>query len=218
MAKKPTAKRTSEKGGASGADPRRAAIDAALDLAASRGWRDTRFGEVAEAAGLTLAELYALFPSKIAILFAFMREVDAAVLAGAATELQDEPTRDRLFDLIMRRFDALAPHKEGVRVIVRESVCHPATGACLSLALARSLAIMLEAAGVDSSGLRGLMRIKGLGAVYLSAFRVWLDDDSEDMAKTMAALDRSLTRAERLMEMLPSRRRRRAAAVRPEAA
>ena len=58
---------------------------------------------------------------------------------------------------------------------------------------------MLEAAGLSSSGLIGALRAKGLALVYGEAFRVWLGDDSKDMAKTMAALDRALRRAERIV-------------------
>ena len=34
------------------------------------------------------------------------------------------------------------------------------------------------------------------GAIYLLAFRVWLDDDTPDMARTLAELDRRLQQAE----------------------
>ena len=34
------------------------------------------------------------------------------------------------------------------------------------------------------------------GAVYLQTFRVWLDDDTPDMARTLAELDRRLQQAE----------------------
>ena len=57
---------------------------------------------------------------------------------------------------------------------------------------------MLEAAGISASGPFGLLRTKGLLAVWLAALRVWLADDSNDLSRTMAALDRYLRRAERL--------------------
>ena len=43
-------------------------IDAALDLAASQGWRGLGLREIAAAAGVGLAELYDAFPGKDAIL------------------------------------------------------------------------------------------------------------------------------------------------------
>ena len=66
----------------------------------------------------------------------------------------------------------------------------------------------LEAAGINSGGLRGTVRAKGLLAVYAAVIPVWLRDDSPDMARTMAALDRRLAQAERLAALCsgPSRR------------
>lgn len=218
MVKKPTPKPASKKAGTGPADRRKAVFEALFGLTADRGWREPGLGDIAEAAGLGLADLHALYPSKTAILWGFMRHVDGAVLAGIDADMRHEPVRDRLFDILMRRFDVLAPYKEGLGAIARGAACDPVAGACLSLGLGRSLAIMLEAAGVNSAGLRGLVRIKGLGAIYLSALRVWLHDDSEDLARTMAALDRSLARAEGLLGMIPLRRRRAGADARPEAA
>jgi len=40
------------------------------------------------------------------------------------------------------------------------------------------------------------LRSKGLLAIWLATLKVWLEDDSPDLAPTMAALDRNLRRAE----------------------
>ena len=52
------------------------------------------------------------------------------------------------------------------------------------------------------------MRAKALGAIYMSALRVWLNDETEDLSPTTAHLDRSLKRAEALMMRLPFAPRR----------
>ena len=57
---------------------------------------------------------------------------------------------------------------------------------------------MLEAAGLQTTGLKGAVRVAGLSGLYIKTLWVWRDDDSPDMAKTMAALDKNLTRAERM--------------------
>lgn len=61
------------------------------------------------------------------------------------------------------------------------------------------MATMLEAAGLSASGCRGMLRVKGLSAIYLSSLKVWLKDESQDMAKTMAALDKKLNQADGLV-------------------
>ena len=189
-----------------------AILDAALDLAARQSWRDTSLADIAGAAGVSLADVRAHYSSRSAIVAAFMRRVDAAVLAADQPELAGEPARDRLFDVIMRRFDALAPHREALRSILRAGPGDPAAALSAACALACSMAWMLEAARIGSSGLAGLLRIKGLALIYLSVLRVWLEDESDDMARTMAALDQRLRQAERLMALCRLPRGRRAPA------
>ena len=209
-AKKTAAKKTAaKKTAARKADIPSRIVAAALDLAATQGWRDTTLADIAAAAGLSLADVHGAFRSKEAIVAAFVRGIDAQVLAGDDAAFADEPARDRLFDVVMRRFDALAPHKEAVRAIIRDSLCDPLAALCGACGLRRSMAWMLEVARIDSTGLCGLVRIKGLAAVYLAALCVWLGDDSEDMARTMAALDKRLRQAESLVMLcrLPRRHR-----------
>lgn len=179
------------------ADPEQRLVEAALGLAARRGWRRISLHEIAVEAGLPLHEAYALHRSKPAILAAFRRRVDAAVLEGAAEE-DEEPPRDRLFDTLMRRFDALRPHRDGLRAVLRDSIGDPLALFAVP-GLLRSMAWMLEAAGISTGGWRGRLRVRVLAGLYLSVLRVFLDDDSADLSRTMAALDRALRRGETLL-------------------
>ena len=72
----------------------------------------------------------------------------------------------------------------------------------------RSMTWIAEAAGVDTAGPIGMLRVKGVAGVYLVALRSWLNDDTADNAKTMSALDRALQRAESLAQSLPGMLRR----------
>ncbi len=173
-------------------------LDAALELAATAGWRDLTMRDVAEASGVTLAELHAVYPTRSAILKAFSARIDAAVLAGDTGDLGNESPRDRLFDVIMRRLDVLSAHRKAAWSIIRASLGNPGSalqGFCLTQA---SMRWMLEAAGIDAGGPAGALRTKGLMLVWLDVLRVWQSDESEDMARTMAHLDRRLALAERL--------------------
>jgi AcrR family transcriptional regulator len=174
--------------------PRRI-VDAALALAASEGWARLSLAAIAGEAGLPLLEVYRHFRSKSAIVAAFRHRVDVETLAGAGEE--GERPRDRLFDTLMRRFEVLAPYKEGLRAITRDSVADPLAALAQGPDLVRSMAWMLEASAIRSDGWRGTARAHLLAGIYLSAMRVWLADDSPDMVKTMAALDRRLRDSER---------------------
>lgn len=184
-------------------------VDAALELARLQGWRHLSLNDIAAHAHVPLSELYARYPSKTAILDAFAARIDQAMLAAGAAEEADESARDRLFGAVMRRLDALRPHKDSVRAILRDLPFEPASAGCAALGpFRRGLTWILESAGLDSSGPLGALRRAGLGLIYLDTLRIWLADDSEDMAKTMAALDQRLRRAEELMGLLPGLRRR----------
>jgi AcrR family transcriptional regulator len=178
------------------ADDRRRIIDAALGLAATRGWRGLSLAEIAAAAGMRLAEVYGTFPSKQAIFEGFLADVDHAVLSGGTPDLAEEGAHDRLFEAVMRRFEAMAPHRPAVRAIIEDGRRDPLLALSGLGRFLHSMAATLEAAGIASDGLSGLLRAKGLGVVYLQTLRVWVDDDSPDASRTMAALDRNLRRAE----------------------
>jgi ubiquinone biosynthesis protein COQ9 len=171
-------------------------IAAAMKLAAERPWKDVSLIEIADAADLTLADVRTYFDGKPAIVRGFVRAVDNALLAKARKPQPGEGPRDAIFEVVMARFDLLAPHKPAIRAIMKDA---DPDLSLIGSALA-SQQWMLSAAGIDSSGSRGVVRTLGLASVYASVFRTWLDDEDAGMARTMAALDRRLRRGERNLQ------------------
>jgi AcrR family transcriptional regulator len=172
-------------------------VNAALRLIARHGWRRLSMAAIADEAGLPILTLYRTFPSKQAFLCAFSRRIDETVLAVPLDADPDERPRDRVFDLLMRRFDALRPHRDALAVLGRELPGDPVAALALGAGLLRSMAWMLEAAGLATDGLRGIIAVKLTAGAYFAALRVWLRDDTPDLAPTMAALDRRLRGIER---------------------
>jgi AcrR family transcriptional regulator len=175
--------------------PKGRMLAAALEQAAARSWAEVTLLDIAEAAGLSLSDLRELFSSKTDIIAALLRAVDDAVLERMPKRTEGQEARDRLFDVIMTRFDVLAPHRAALRSI------HGSGSADLALAgpFLSSQHWMLEAAGIATEGSAGALRVAGLGVTYASVFRVWLEDDDPGLARTMAALDRRLRRGERVL-------------------
>jgi AcrR family transcriptional regulator len=192
MARKPTGKLLP-------IDPAPVIIAAAMRLAAERSWSEIPLAEIAAAAEVGVGTVYRLFPSKLAILHGLARQVDAAVLA-VPVDGADRP-RDRLFDVLMRRFEALAPCRPALNRIAQDMHRLQLDALPAVFALCYSMGWMLEASGIASSGWRGMLRTRLLGLAYLIAFRAFLDDDSADLARTMAALDRALRRIEPLLAL-----------------
>ncbi len=182
---------------ASSGDPRQRLITAALELAATKGWRRTELGEIASRARVPLDEAYGLFRTKFGILAAFRRGIDASVLRHPASSV-DESARDRLFDVLMRRFEALKPYRAGLRAILRDSIGDPRAAAALP-GLLRSMAWMRQAAGLPAAGCRGRVACRLTAALYMSVVPAFLRDESADLGSTMAVLDRRLRQAESLL-------------------
>ncbi|MEQ8603074.1 MAG: TetR family transcriptional regulator [Marivibrio sp.] len=182
------------------------AVDAALRLAARDGWARVRLEDVAGEAEMSLGALRRLTPDKTGLIVRFIAQADAAVLSEESGFRPEDSVRDRLFDLLMRRFDELDAHKSGVEAVFQDVLRDPLALMVVAPAGVRALGWYLEAAGVGADGPLGALRVKGLAAVWLHALRAWFEDDSEDLAKTMKALDRALGQAESVAGWLEGRR------------
>ena len=172
-------------------------LQAMLELAATGRWAVASMTDIATEAGLTPADLRTLFCSKAAILAAFVEIIDQKVLSQDFHFEDEDTPRDRLFEVLMSRFDSLGEHREVVSALCRDLPGNPLAAISLGPTALISTGWMLEAAGISTSGPFGLLRTKGLLAVWLATLRVWLTDDSPDLSRTMAALDRYLRQAER---------------------
>lgn len=214
-----------------GTSDRDKAVDALMALLAEHSLEEIGLAEVAGRAGLKLSQLRAEFGSVLAIFAAHMKDIDSAVLAGGEGDMSEESPRERLFDVLMRRLEAMAPYKEAVRSILRSARRDPPLGLALNCMAVRSQHWMLEAAGISTSGPRGAVRAQGAALMFARVLAVWVDDEDEGLDRTMAALDKGLARAERWVGFLddlcaipacilrgPRRRRYRETEEAPEAA
>jgi len=195
---------------ADGAKPiskRDAVVDALMALAAERPWSDIELIDVAEAAGVTLAEFRDLFPSKGAVLGAFSKRIDREVLQGTSDDLKEEPARERVFDVYMRRLDAMTPYKRALRRIVTALRQDPVSLMALNREGLNSQRFMLAAAGISTEGPLGNLKLQGGVIVFANTLQTWLEDEDPALARTMARLDRELRRGERVLEQADDLRR-----------
>jgi AcrR family transcriptional regulator len=176
-------------------------VAAFMTLLAEKRLEEIGFGEIAARAGLTLANCRSEFGSTLAIYAAHMKDLDRKVLAGAGGDMAEEPPRERLFDVLMRRIETMGPYREATRSLLRSVSCNPGLAFALNGLAVRSHAWMLTAADIDAAGPRGMVRAQGLAMLFASVLRTWVNDE-DDNARTMAALDRALARGQRWSGML----------------
>ena len=196
MARKSARKSAPRAASRSSKSERERIIDAFMALLAEKPIERIGFAEIAKAAKVSLADLRGAFASTLAILAAHMRETDRAVLAGGDADMAEEPPRERLFDVLMRRLELLAPHKAAVRSLVRSAARNPGLALALNSLGVRSQQWMLTAADIGASGPRGMLRAQGLAVLFASVLRTWVHDEDPGLARTMAALDRALARGQ----------------------
>jgi AcrR family transcriptional regulator len=177
-------------------------IAAFMALLAEKRFEEIGFGDIAARAGVTLAVCRGEFGSTLSILAARMKELDRKVLAGIDADMAEEPPRERLFDVLMRRIEAMAPDREATRSLLRSASCNPGLALALNGVAVRSQTWMMTAADIAAAGPRGMIRAQGLAMLFTSVLRTWVDDDDAGLARTMAALDRALARGQRWSGML----------------
>lgn len=183
-------------------DPRDAIIDAAMTLAGEHAWDDIRLSDIAAQAGVTLAQMRAEFDSKTAIIHGLTRRIDRLVLDGIDPEMAGEPARERLFDVLMRRFEMLKPYRAALKSVMRAFRRDPFAAAMFNARLRRTMKWMLEAASIEATGRAGDVRSQGLVFVWMRTMPVFLRDRDEGLARTMAALDRNLRDGEQVMRAM----------------
>lgn len=189
------------------ATPRDRIVDALMTLAAEQPWNDIEIGDIAQEANVTLAEFRDAFPSKGAVLAGLARRIDKAVLEGTSDDLAEEPARERLFDVLMRRLDAMAPYKRALRRIAFALRSDPLSMLALNGVGLNSMRFMLAAANISTEGPLGGLKIQGTVIAFANTLETWFTDDDPAQARTMARLDREIRRGERFMERAEDARR-----------
>jgi len=178
-------------------------IEALLELLAEQPIERIGLAAVATRAGVSLADLRGEFGSTLAIVAAHVKEIDRQVLAGGDADMADEPPRERLFDVLMRRLETMVPHRAAIASLMRSARRNPPLAFALNGLAVRSQQWMLTAADISASGPRGMVRAQGLAVLFARVLQTFIDDeDDPSLARTMAALDRELARGQRFISML----------------
>lgn len=169
-------------------------IKSALSLAATQGWAHIGARDIAAEAGISLAEFYDFFEDKTDILIAYGRGLDRKIMLNFPSFHPETAYRERLFDILMERFDLANQDRAALLSILNSMSLDPKQLVISMPHLGLSMARMLDLAGIDTNGLRGALRVTALIALYAWVLKTWMKDESADLSKTMACLDKVLAR------------------------
>ena len=175
-----------------------------MNLIIKRGWRNLTLQELAVEASVPLIEIYRVFPEKRSILITFVQHIDQEVLSQNMIDDLSDPPRDRLFEILMRRFESLQPYRESLNMIAQEWYRDLIPMIMTAPHFIRSMRWMLHLAAIDLNTPKGSFLVIAVSALYVRTLRVWLTDQSMDMSRTMAVIDHKLRRLEQWTKPWPS--------------
>jgi AcrR family transcriptional regulator len=185
--------------------PEEKLVTAALAAIEKTGWKAFSLTAVARKAKFPAATLYELCPDKRALLQLIAKRVDIAMLDRAAEPDETIPPRDRAFDAIISCFESMTPLKPAIGVIHSDTKGDPGVIFDVLPATVRSAFWIADTASLPTTGWQGFLVTRGIGVLLAETMGIWLED-GEDLAKTMAHVDRRLRLIEEWMERLQNAR------------
>jgi ubiquinone biosynthesis protein COQ9 len=170
---------------------------ACLQVIEKGGWKKFTFAKASQDSGIPLSLFHAQFSSPSDVMATLFNNIDEEVLKNPDFSMNKVSPKDALFEILMARFDAALPYKSILQSFWHDWIFSPTEAPPLLCHGFASMSWMLEAAGLNTRGLPGFLRIQGLTILYGLTLRVWLKDESPDMGKTMVFLDNGLSQLEK---------------------
>jgi hypothetical protein len=172
--------------------------DEAWQQLGSRPLADLTLAEIAAHAEIDAGLAVAVAGDPQQLVLGKMAALDDQAVLESFADIEDAgaiPIREKILEALMHRFEVYAPYRVQIQALNRAARGRPDLALALGLGLQSVTRRMLAMAGDHCDGWRGLMRVKGVVGVVMVVARVWMKDDSPDLAPTMKELDRRLQQA-----------------------
>ena len=174
-----------------------------MKMVAEQSWSQVDLQELANQCGIKYSALRGNYSDQKEILKDFMTMIDQEVLENISFEEdEDSSAKDRLFDILMARFDALKPYRIGIKQLLCVVKSDPCFALMMNKFSAKSMRWMLDGAKIPTRGFKGTAKVQGLVLIYSRVVCIWLNDEDKGLPKTMAALDRELNRGHILLKQV----------------
>lgn len=180
---------------------------AALKISADEGWREVQIPRLAEELGEPVGEIVSTYPTPSRVADALLHRLDDIVLRQVDVIDTSDSPRDRLFEVLMMRFDALQDARAGYAALIKYRLCQPSFVIQRAPSMIHSMKMILAASDIQAEGFLGVARAHALAVAYVGVLQTWLKDDSHDLSATMSDLDKALERLEQLESLIEKGRR-----------
>lgn len=169
----------------------------AIHLIETIGWKDFSISKLSRIRNIEIHQIKFFFKTKTSILKEFTKMIDESVLKEISIEdLESCSTKDNLFEFIMLRFEKLEPYKIMLKKFLIDIKSQPIVLKTISKQISNSLDLYLELSNAKNNYFIDQIKLNTFFLMYAYIFKIWLEDDSTEMNRTMAELDKWLSKAE----------------------
>ena len=174
-------------------------VKSSFNIIEKSGWKSFSLQKLSYAEKIPINEIKIFFKSEITILDEFSKMIDIKVEKSFDyEELTNTSVKDNLFELIMLRLEYMQPYRNALKNIKNSFKSDPLVAKSVAKNVMNSLDFYLELTNAFNDSFLDIFKKKSIFLIYSYIFMIWLEDDSDELSKTMSELDKLLTFSEKI--------------------
>lgn len=174
-------------------------VKSSFNIIEKSGWKSFSLQKLSDKEKVPINEIKFFFKSEITILDEFSKMIDIKVEKNFDYEdLKSTSVKDNLFELIMLRLEFMQPYRNALKSIKSSFKSDPLVAKSVAKNVMNSLDFYLELTNAFNDSFLDIFKKKSIFLIYSYIFMIWLEDDSDELSKTMSELDRLLTFSEKI--------------------
>ena len=174
-------------------------VKSSFNIIEKSGWKSFSLQKLSYAEKIPINEIKIFFKSEITILDEFSKMIDIKVEKSFDyEELTNTSVKDNLFELIMLRLEYMQPYRNALKSIKSSFKSDPLVAKSVAKNVMNSLDFYLELTNAFNDSFFDIFKKKSIFLIYSYIFMIWLEDDSDELSKTMSELDKLLTFSEKI--------------------
>ena len=174
-------------------------VKSSFNIIEKSGWKSFSLQKLSNTEKIPFNEIKTFFKSEINILDEFSKMIDIKVEKSFDyEELTNTSVKDNLFELIMLRLEYMQPYRNALKDIKSSFKSDPLVAKSVAKNVMNSLDFYLELTNAYNDSFLDIFKKKSIFLIYSYIFMIWLEDDSDELSKTMSELDKLLTFSEKI--------------------
>ena len=174
-------------------------VKSSFNIIEKSGWKSFSLQKLSYAEKIPINEIKIFFKSEITILDEFSKMIDIKVEKSFDyEEVTNTSVKDNLFELIMLRLEFMQPYRNALKNIKNSFKSDPLVAKSVAKNVMNSLDFYLELSNAFNDSFLDIFKKKSIFLIYTYIFMIWLEDESDELSKTMSELDKLLTFSEKI--------------------